>query len=50
MMPNETTLLVTYRGTAQDLAAALMQQAFDGVAVNVSVLGENALRVALAPK
>jgi hypothetical protein len=50
MMPNETTLLVTYRGTAQDLAAALMQQAFEGLALNVSVVGEDALRVALAPK
>jgi len=31
MKPNETTLLVTYRGTAQDLASALRQQSFDYV-------------------
>ena len=50
MMPNETTLLVTYRGTVQDLAEALKQQAFDTFAINVAVAGEDALRVALAPK
>ena len=50
MKPNETTLLVTYRGTAKDLAAALMQQSFDGFALTVAEAGEGALRVALAPK
>lgn len=50
MKPNETTLLVAYRGTAQDLAAALMQQAFDSFDVTVAAVGEGALRVALAPK
>jgi hypothetical protein len=50
MLPNETTLLVTYRGTAQDLASALTQQAFDTFAVNVAVAGEGALRATLAPK
>lgn len=50
MLPNETTLLVTYRGTAQELAEALKQQAFDTLALNVTVVGEGALRVALAPK
>lgn len=50
MQPNETTLLVTYRGTAKDLAAALMQQSFDGFALTVAEAGEGALRVALAPK
>jgi hypothetical protein len=50
MRPNETTLLVTYRGTAQDLAAALMQQSFDTLALTVAAVGEGALRVALAPK
>jgi len=50
MMPNETTLLVIYRGTAQDLAEALKQQAFDTLAVNVAAVGESALRVVLAPK
>jgi hypothetical protein len=50
MKPNETTLLVTYRGTAQDLAAALMQQSFDTFALTIAAVGEGALRVALAPK
>ncbi len=50
MKPNETILLVTYRGTAKDLAAALMQQPFDTFALAVSEVGEGALRVALAPK
>jgi hypothetical protein len=50
MMLNETTLLVAYRGTAQDLASALMQQEYETFAVNVAQVGEGALRVALAPK
>lgn len=50
MKSNETTLLITYRGTAQDLAAALMQQTFDSFELTVAAVGEGALRVALAPK
>jgi len=50
MKPNETTLLVAYRGKAQDLSAALMQQSFDTFALTVSEAGEGALRVALAPR
>lgn len=50
MKPNETTLLVTYRGTAQDLATALMQQAFDSFQLTVAAVGEGALRMVLAPK
>jgi hypothetical protein len=50
MKPNETTLLVTYRGTAQDLAAALTQQAFDSFELKVVAVEEGALRLSLAPK
>ncbi len=50
MKPNETTLLITYRGTAQDLAAGLMQQTFDSFELTVAAVGEGTLRVALAPK
>jgi hypothetical protein len=49
MKPNETTLLVTYRGTAQDLATALMQKSFDTFALTIASVGEGALRVVLAP-
>lgn len=50
MKPNETTLLVVFRGTAQNLASALMQQSFDTFALTVGEVGEGALRVTLAPK
>jgi hypothetical protein len=50
MKPNETTLLLTYRGTAQDLAAALRQQSFDTFSLTVAEPMEGAVRVALAPK
>jgi hypothetical protein len=50
MKPNETTLLLTYRGTAQDLAAALRQQSFDTFTLTVAEPLEGAVRVALAPK
>jgi len=36
MKPNETTLLVTYRGTVQDLATALRQQSFDTFTLTVA--------------
>jgi hypothetical protein len=50
MKPNETTLLVTYRGTVQDLAAALRQQPFDTFTCSVADSGDGALRVVIAPK
>ena len=50
MKPNETTLVVTYRGTAQDLATALRQQSFDTFTLTVADPMEGALRVALASK
>jgi hypothetical protein len=50
MKPNETTLLVAYKGAAQDLGAALMQQSFDAFTLAVAEAGEGALRVVLSPK
>lgn len=50
MKPNETTLLVNYRGSARELATALVQQSFDSFALSVAEVGEGALRVTLASK
>jgi hypothetical protein len=50
MKPNETTLLVTYKGAAADLGAALMQQSFDAFTLAVSEAGEGVLRVLMSPK
>lgn len=50
MKPNETTLLVTYKGAAADLGAALMQQSFDAFTLAVAEAGEGALRVLMSPK
>ena len=50
MRPNETTLLVGYKGSAQDLASALMLQPYDSFTVTIVEAGDNSLRVALAPR
>jgi len=50
MRPNETTLLVGYKGSAQDLAAALMLQPYDSFTVTIVEAGETSLRVALVPR
>jgi hypothetical protein len=50
MNPNETTLLVGYKGAPRDLAAALAQQAFDTFALAVAEAGEGGLRVVISPK
>jgi hypothetical protein len=50
MKPNETTLLVTYKGAAADLGSALMQQSFDAFTLAVAEAGEGALRVLMSPK
>ena len=48
--PNETTLLVGYKGSAQDLAAALMLQPYDAFTVTIVETGETSLRVALVAR
>jgi hypothetical protein len=50
MRPNETTLLVGYKGSVQELAAALMLQTYDSFAVTIVESGETSLRVALVPR
>jgi len=50
MRPNETTLLVGYKGSAQDLASALMLQPYDSFTVTIVETGDNSLRVALVPR
>lgn len=50
MNPNETTLLVGYKGVPRDLAAALAQQAFDTFTLAVAEAGEGGLRVVISPK
>ena len=48
--PNETALLVGYKGSAQDLASALMRQPYESFSVTIVEAGDNSLRVALAPR
>jgi hypothetical protein len=50
MKPNETTLVVTYKGASKDLAAALAQQSFDSFAVSVEEAREGALRAVISSK
>jgi hypothetical protein len=51
MKPNETTLLVAYKGLSAEMAAALNQQPFDTFAVKVIEMPDaNSLRVAIVPK
>jgi hypothetical protein len=50
MKPNETTLLVGYKGASKDLGAALMQQTYDTFTLAVAEAGEGALRVVMSPK
>jgi hypothetical protein len=50
MKPNETTLLVAYKGASKDLGAVLAQQSFDTLTLAVAEAGEGALRVVISPK
>jgi len=50
MNPNETTLLVGYKGTAKDLGTALTQQPFDTFTLAVAEAGEGGLRVVISSK
>lgn len=50
MKPNETTLLVDYKGASKDLSAALTQQSFDTFTLAVAEAGEGLLRVVISPK
>jgi len=50
MKPNETTLVVTYKGVSKDLATVLAQLSFDTFAVSVVEAGEGALRAVMSAK
>jgi hypothetical protein len=47
MKPTATTLVVTFKGAAPELASALRQQSFDGFGVVVSETGDGSLKVIL---
>ena len=47
--PNEATLQVEYKGKPQDLAAALMQQKFEGFGINIFEVTADAVRVEIIP-
>ena len=45
--PNETTLLIDYKGKAEQLASALMLQNFEKFGINIYEIGKQNLKVAL---
>jgi hypothetical protein len=45
--PNETTLIIDYKGKAEQLASALMLQNFENFGINIYEIGKQNLRVAL---
>jgi hypothetical protein len=50
MMPGAAVLLVSYQGTAQALADALMLQNFDTFGLNISAIEANRIRLQLVPQ
>lgn len=49
ILPNQTTLAVTYRGTAENFAEALLQQPHEGYAIRVYQESDKTFRIDLAP-
>ncbi len=47
--PNETTLIIDYKGKAEELAAALMRQNFENFGINIYEITENNLKITLVP-
>ena len=45
--PNEATLIVDYKGNAEDLASALMLKTFDTFGIDIYELTQDSLRIAL---
>ena len=45
--PNETTLLIDYKGKAEDLASALMLQNFENFGINIYEITKQNLKIAL---
>ena len=49
MKSNEATLFVDYKGTAEDLASALMLKSFESFGINITEVDQNNMRIALIP-
>ena len=49
ILPNQTTLTATYRGTAESFAEALLRQPHEGYAIRVYQEGDKAFRIDLTP-
>lgn len=49
ILPNQTTLAVAYRGTAETFAEALLRQPHEGYAIRVYQESDTAFRIELAP-
>jgi len=47
--PNETTLIIDYKGKAEELAAALMRQNFENFGINIYEITQNNLKITLIP-
>ena len=45
--PNETTLIIDYKGKAEELAAALMRQNFENFGINIYEITQHNLKIAL---
>jgi hypothetical protein len=45
--PNEATLIIDYKGNAEDLASALMLKTFDTFGIDIYELTQDSLRIAL---
>jgi hypothetical protein len=45
--PNETTLVIEYKGKAEELASALMLQNFDNFGINIYEMTQQSLKIAL---
>ena len=47
--PNETTLVIEYKGKAEELASALMLQNFGNFGINIYEILPQSLKIALIP-
>ena len=45
--PNETTLIVEYKGKAEELASELMRQNFDNFGINIYEITQENLKIAI---
>jgi hypothetical protein len=47
--PNETTLIIDYKGNVEELAAALMRQNFEKFGINIYEITQSNLKITLVP-